>query len=101
MIEDNAPVHKAILTQNSHNEHKIIRIEWPANSPDLDPIENIWRILKQRIVKRWPKDVAEVEMAVREEWDKLSLEDIRRYCSGSEMRARCRSVIEAQGGHTK
>jgi transposase len=43
-------------------------LEWPAKSPDLNPIENVWSILKQRVRKRLPKTLEELESIIYEEW---------------------------------
>ncbi|KAF2186788.1 hypothetical protein K469DRAFT_772348 [Zopfia rhizophila CBS 207.26] len=72
---------------------------WPANLPDLNPIENIWRLLKHRVGKRFPKTEAEVRQYIEEEWAKLKLEDFQKYISS--MRERCQAVLNANSSHTK
>ena len=72
---------------------------WPANSPDLNPIENVWRLLKYRVGKRFPHTDAEVRQYIEEEWAKLELSDFKKYIEN--MQERCQAVIDAKGGHTK
>jgi transposase len=72
---------------------------WLAYSLDLNPIENVWRLLKYRISRRFPTTDAQVEQYLIEEWDKLQLEDFKKYIES--MPARCQAVIDAKGGHTK
>ena len=49
----------------------------PASSPDLNPIEDVWCIMKQRIKARdcFPGTVQEIREAIQEEWDVLEPED--------------------------
>ena len=54
-------------------------MKWPANSPDLNPIENVWRLLKYRIGKRFPRTDAEVRQFLEEEWAKLTVDDFVHY----------------------
>jgi transposase len=74
-------------------------MRWPANSPDLNPIENVWRLLKYRVGKRFPKTEVEVRQYIEEEWEKLELNDFKKYID--QMRDRCEAVNAANGGHTK
>lgn len=99
LMEDGASQHTAHATRDLHRWNGVIKMVWPANSPDLNPIENVWRLLKYRVGKRFPKTEAEVRQYIEEEWAKLSLEDFQKYISN--MRERCQAVIDANGGHTK
>lgn len=89
-IEDNTSIHTAHLTQGYHAYHGVIRMVWPAHSPDLNPIENVCPFLKPD---------AEVRQYLLEEWEKPDIEDFRKYIET--MPARCKAVIAANGGHTK
>ena len=99
LMEDNASVHKAGVVKRSHTEHGVYRMEWPANSPDLNPIENVWRLMKYRVGKYFPKTTEEVRQRAQEEWESMEVEDFVKYIAS--MPDRCAAVIEAKGGHTK
>ena len=76
-MEDGAAAHRAKMTSEAYRRLGVTKIQWPASSPDLNPIENVWRLLKARLRQRkdWPNTLEAMSVAVREEWEALSLED--------------------------
>jgi len=49
-----SPLRRARIIEEWFDIHGIPRLDWAPYSPDLNPIKNIWAILKQRILERWP-----------------------------------------------
>uniref|UniRef100_A0AAZ3NWG1 Tc1-like transposase DDE domain-containing protein n=1 Tax=Oncorhynchus tshawytscha TaxID=74940 RepID=A0AAZ3NWG1_ONCTS len=46
-------------------------LEWPSESPDLNPIEHLWRYLKIAVQRCSPSNLTELQRICREEWEKL------------------------------
>jgi transposase len=99
LMEDGASIHTAKLTKSAHAERGVDRTWWPANSPDLNPIENLWRKLKYRVGRRFPRNEIQCRCYLKEEWDRLNVEDFQHYIKS--MPERIQAVIDAKGGHTK
>jgi hypothetical protein len=97
-MEDNAPIHKSQYTAAWKEDHDIETIRWPAQSPDLNPIENLWAQLKQAIEKRRPreKNVAQLLIALREEWEAMRGKSNLKVLVKS-MHRRIKAVIESKG----
>ncbi|GFS73614.1 dynamin-1, partial [Trichonephila clavipes] len=72
-MDDNARPHRARLVENMLEAETIQRMEWPACSPDLNPIEHVWDILGRRIAARPrpPATVRDLEIALLEEWNSI------------------------------
>jgi hypothetical protein len=67
LMEDGASPHTASATQDIHQWEGLSKMKWPPNSPDLNPIENVWRLLKYRVGTRSPHTSAEVRQYIEEE----------------------------------
>lgn len=100
-MQDNAPAHRARLTQGALTAANVTTIDWPARSPDCNPIEHAWAELGRRVRSRDPPPgtLAEMRRALVEEWRAIPQVTIRGLVQS--MRRRIASVIGARGGHTR
>ncbi|GFX27152.1 transposable element Tcb2 transposase [Trichonephila clavipes] len=72
-MDDNATCHRTLAVQNFLDSKGIQRLVWPARSPDLNPIENVWDALGRQVAGRNypPTNKNTLIRALTEEWDKL------------------------------
>jgi len=97
--DDNAPCHRAKIVERYKDQQGINCLPWPANSPDLNPIEDIWAVLKDRIRRRAPQSKEQLKLVAIREWNSITLEEIRlRFKS---LPRRLLAVIAARGYNTK
>lgn len=99
--DDNAPVHRANIVTDWKNENSINFFPWPAQSPDLNPIEHVWDFLERQVRKRdpRPKSTEELILALQEEWVKIDSNFLETLVSS--MPRRVRAVIKSKGYPTK
>jgi hypothetical protein len=108
-MQDNAPIHKAKKTMKWFEEMGIPVIDWPPYSPDLNPIENLWRKLKELVYEVNPAIdyVMGGDEAVKEALGEALLQAWRLipqcYFDAviESMKRRCEAVVRADGWHTK
>lgn len=98
--QDNAPAHKARITKhwldtNLNDWEK----EWPSNSPDLNPIENIWALVSRYVYEVPINTVEELESRVREGINTISHDTIKNTINS--MNDRLAEVITNNGGNTR
>jgi hypothetical protein len=83
--QDGAPAHKSNITQRwlqNHFPDVITRDQWPAASPDINPIELVWGILKPRVCAEAHPSVISLKAALLREWEKLTYEEINKCIDG-------------------
>ncbi len=71
--QDNAKPHTAAITTAWLRSRRVRVLNWPACSPDLSPIENIWHIIKWKIRRRRPQTLQQLEPYIRQEWDRIPI----------------------------
>ena len=97
-MHDNAPPHKAHLTRAFLEEENVISIEWPAVSPDINPIENVWSFMKRELRKRDRcRDSEHLYDTLVEIWERLTPEFFLQLTSS--MRQRLQAVMHVNCGH--
>ena len=70
-------------------------IDWPSNSPDANPVENLWSIIKRRVEKRKPTNLEELNKFLHEEWINIDVVVLNHLVNS--MKSRCLALIESKG----
>ena len=98
MQQDNDPKHTSKSTSEWLKNKKFKVLEWPSQSPDLNPIEMLWQDLKRAVHARKPTNVTELKQFCMEEWAKIPPRRCERLINN--YRKRLVAVIAAKGGVT-
>ena len=83
------------LAQTIRDDHSINLLVHPPQSPDLNPIEGCWLILKERVRKRVWHTLDELRAIIQDEWSKITMKEIQERIA--EMPWRCKQAIKYGG----
>ncbi|CAI5452412.1 unnamed protein product [Caenorhabditis angaria] len=99
--QDNAAIHVSQSSKDWFKSHKIKVLDWPACSPDLNPMENVWGELVRRVYAQGKKydTVDQLKDAIETEWNKIDKNYLKRLVDS--MPNRLYDVISKHGGPTK
>ncbi|GFX90304.1 transposable element Tcb2 transposase [Trichonephila clavipes] len=98
-MDDNATCHRTLAVQDCLDSEGIQRLVWPARSPDLNPIENVWDALGRQVAGRNspPTNKNTLIRALTEEWDKLPQQLLDNVVQSMVRLVKC--CITLHGGH--
>ena len=99
--DDNARPHRARVVTDFLQQQQVIRLHWPACSPDLNPIEHVWDELGRRVRRNHPQAITldQLFQMLQLEWHNIPQMTLRTLVNS--MRSRCLACIRANGGHTQ
>ena len=97
--QDNDPKHKAIIVSQWFQNNAVSVVSWPSQSPDLNPIENLWSEVERRLKGRKYKEPNGLFNAVAQAWATIEKDRLEKLVES--MPRRCKAVIDAGGYATK
>ena len=96
---DNDPKHTSKVVTEWLQSNGVSVLKWPAQSPDLNPIENLWEIVDRKIRVRNYTNKRDLIDAIKTEWQKIPMETINSLIDS--MPRRCEAVLKNKGYPTK
>jgi hypothetical protein len=97
---DNAPSHTAMETRAFLQENAVEVLEWPPYSPDLNPIENLWAVLKNKLREDNITSRVDLLNKAQEIWNGAFIRTVCERLVAS-MPRRLKECIKNQGGYTR
>lgn len=99
--DDNAPAHRARAVRDFWEENEIQHLDWPACSPDMNPIENLWAEVTRYLnnLQHSPTNVNQLRVALNDAWAAIPNETLASLVSS--MPRRIQALLDARGGHTR
>ena len=98
--QDNASIHVSSASKQWFTAKKIDLLDWPAKSPDLNIIENVWSLLAKDVYdnSRQFDNISQLKEAIEKAWGRLSVEKLKKLYDSCHRRMI--SVIQRKGNPT-
>ncbi len=80
---------------------KVKVMEWPRMSPDLNPIEHMWGILKRKVEKHYVSNIQQLRYVIMEEWKRMPATTCAALINSMPMAMRIKAVLDNNGAPTK
>ncbi|GFT31632.1 transposable element Tcb2 transposase [Trichonephila clavipes] len=98
-MDDNAPCHRTVAAEQLLESEDIERMDWPARSPDRNPIEHVWDFLGRRLAARTlpPVTIRELRFALQDEWAAMPQQLIDTLILS--IGRRCETCLAVRGDH--
>ena len=98
-MQDNAPCHATKSVKTFLSKKDVAVIEWPAQIPDMNPIENVWKLLNERLNEQNPRNVEELWTNFKGEWEKICVDECKTLIHSRSKR--WQPVIKSKSLHIK
>jgi len=89
--EDNDPKHRSKLCRAWKDENNVTTMEWPAMSPDVNPIESVWSYMKIKLKRKPVYTVKQLSIQIKKIWRFLPKEYAEKLVES--MEKRCQAII--------
>jgi hypothetical protein len=78
LMEDGAPIHRSKTAKKWRDENGVEKMIWPAQSPDMNPIENLWKIMKNIVQSKFQPGMSrkDFEQVIKDAWDSIKIEKV-------------------------
>jgi transposase len=97
LLEDNDPKHTSKTSKKFKVNSGIQSLSWPSQSPDCNPIENVWALMKLKINRQPPASINNFFVRIKKEWKNLSIEFAEKLVDSMEKRVEL--LIERKGDY--
>lgn len=95
LYEDNDPKHKSRLCNQWKQENGIPVMNCPPQSPDCNPIENVWALIKQKLKGKKFTNIKQLSRFLKRQWNSLPVEYAKKLSDS--MTSRCSAVLGNHG----
>ena len=98
-MHDGAPAHRSKVVKKFLADTEIEILDWPGNSPDLNPIENVWNVMKNKVQASKPTNIKDLQEALKRLWINMDASYFAKLAES--MPKRLQMVIKNKGNMSK